>query len=455
MTILTPHQEVALKTIVSRIAGVNTPEPLTYLAGYAGTGKSTILPFILDALRIAPERVTFCAPTGKAAKVMRTKLKAQGYANWNATTIHQAIYHPDPPRIAQLEATLARHKHELELLLAAIRADLQQPSHGDSVTSRNRAIALVAAKKNIVALAGAELDRAYKDDAPTFNLNVDASIQNSELIVVDEASMVGSKVAADLLRYKIPTLAIGDQGQLTPVKDIAGLTNGEPDCFLHEVHRQAAESPIIRLSILAREGEQLPFGDYGDSVKVMKRRDYVFEDSFDERPTMIVGQNKTRWRNTQNMREAFGFISSADDRIGPRATEPVIIKKNVKGSLELVNGTPCFALTDMTIECGETSAVFSFQDEDGVKYKDKYVFQGKFEEHFSRVSKGYSADRHIAYWAERKAEYVMDFNYVSTAHSAQGSEFDKVVVIDEGMKEHEKWLYTAVTRSSRELLVLR
>lgn len=60
-------------------------EPYTVISGYAGTGKSTVVKFIVDALNLHPEDIKYVAFTGKAAQVLRTK-------GHNATTIHKLIY---------------------------------------------------------------------------------------------------------------------------------------------------------------------------------------------------------------------------------------------------------------------------------------------------------------------------------------------------------------------------
>jgi exodeoxyribonuclease-5 len=52
----------------------------------------------------------------------------------------------------------------------------------------------------------------------------------------------------------------------------------------------------------------------------------------------------------------------------------------------------------------------------------------------------------------------MDYGYCITVHKAQGSQWDSVVVRDESwcFKEHSKnWLYTAVTRAAKELVVIK
>jgi exodeoxyribonuclease-5 len=53
-----------------------------------------------------------------------------------------------------------------------------------------------------------------------------------------------------------------------------------------------------------------------------------------------------------------------------------------------------------------------------------------------------------------------DYGYAITCHKAQGSEFDKVLVFEEFMKgdtseKHRRWLYTAVTRAAKKLVLVK
>jgi ATP-dependent exoDNAse (exonuclease V) alpha subunit len=52
-----------------------------------------------------------------------------------------------------------------------------------------------------------------------------------------------------------------------------------------------------------------------------------------------------------------------------------------------------------------------------------------------------------------------DFAYAITCHKAQGSEWDKVLVIEERFPfnriEHARWLYTAATRASEKLVLVK
>ena len=51
-----------------------------------------------------------------------------------------------------------------------------------------------------------------------------------------------------------------------------------------------------------------------------------------------------------------------------------------------------------------------------------------------------------------------EFAYAITCHKAQGSEFDSVVVFDESWlfgEDRFRWLYTAITRAKKRLLIVR
>lgn len=81
--ILTNKQEEALKIAVQRYrAGA----PYTVISGYAGSGKSTVVRFIIEALGVPLEEVAYVAFTGKAAKVLAQK------GCPNATTAHKLLY---------------------------------------------------------------------------------------------------------------------------------------------------------------------------------------------------------------------------------------------------------------------------------------------------------------------------------------------------------------------------
>ena len=48
----------------------------------------------------------------------------------------------------------------------------------------------------------------------------------------------------------------------------------------------------------------------------------------------------------------------------------------------------------------------------------------------------------------------VDYGYAITCHKSQGSEYDSVIIIDESWgKDKYKWLYTAVTRAKKKVIL--
>lgn len=438
-TTLSSQQEECIKTVVPLIKAAS-PQPLTYVAGYAGTGKSTILPFLLEQTGIPPEQIAFMAPTGKAAKVMGEKLRAQGYPNPICTTIHSAIYRAKPAPIASLESEIAEHESRAnERVFAAGEGGRQALKASHEFQQLLKAIQRLKA----------ELSNAYREDKINFQLNVDSMVQHARLIVTDEASMVGRRMAEDLMFFGVPILALGDPGQLPPVQDEEGLTSGVPNYFLDQIHRQAEGNPILHLATLARQGKEIELGDYGDGVRVMQRhgsKGYVHDMDAPDQPQLICGLNKTRWKITRGFRDGMAP--------GPVMGEPLIVCKNNKQHPKLVNGMFCTAMTNGDVEDGRTTFPLGIEDEDGVRF-DINAFQGLFEEAYR--GKGNFSGPESAVYRARKNAVELDWAYAITAHKSQGSQWDDVVVYDESPSfrdDCDRWLYTAITRAAKTLTLV-
>ena len=84
---LTKKQEEGLRIAVQRH---RDHEKYTVIAGYAGTGKSTLVRFIIEALDVEPSKVCYATFTGKAAQVLVKK------GNKNAMTLHRLLYDSIP-----------------------------------------------------------------------------------------------------------------------------------------------------------------------------------------------------------------------------------------------------------------------------------------------------------------------------------------------------------------------
>ncbi len=144
-----------------------------------------------------------------------------------------------------------------------------------------------------------------KDGEPKFALDPESEAATADLIVIDEVSMVDEALGRDLLSFGTKVLVLGDPFQLPPVQGAGFFTEAEPDIMLTEIHRQARDNPIIRMSVEIREGEHLDYGRYGESL-VIARED-VDRAAVQQADQVLVGRNKTRVDYNDRLRELKGL----------------------------------------------------------------------------------------------------------------------------------------------------
>ncbi|USM11559.1 RecD/TraA family helicase [Citromicrobium phage vB_CbaS-RXM] len=443
---LSPQQGQAVKKVVNWFRNETENQQTEEIAGFAGTGKSTILPFIIDDIGVDEGEIAFCAPTGKAAKVMGRKLRDQGYSAI-PTTIHSLIYQPKPQKAEVLE----RELRDLEVEKAVII----NGEHPTLSIAANRAEALAQVKEieKKIEIIKKDLDRAYDQDAPRFQLNPESRLVTGKvkLVVIDEGSMVGTSMAEDLESFGIPILVMGDPGQLPPVDEDPGFDLANASTMLTEIHRQAADNPVIHIATLIRKGERPEIGDYGNGVRVVRRREDRYTLDLDRDAQVICGTNKTRWKLTGNMRRAGGY-----EGLAPGEGEPLIMCKNSRQHPILVNGSQVFSAIDHPeLIDGQSRFTIDVFDEEGRRFK-MFAYQGLFEEHKAKVRGHASAPKGVAY-RSKITDNHLDFAWAITCHKSQGSQWDEVIVHDESAvfrEDADKWLYTAVTRTAGGLILI-
>lgn len=272
---------------------------------------------------------------------------------------------------------------------------------------------------------------------------------DADLIIIDEASMVDYDIWRDLLSYKKPIIAVGDHGQLPPINGSFNLMK-TPQIKLTEIHRQAKDNPIINISIMAREKGEIPFGDFGNGVKKMERRDMEAQESVGEKmkyynpETLILcGYNNTRVKLNKYIRNNLEFEGEL-----PQPKDRVICLRN-NHKKEVYNGM-LGTLKEIKVFDESWYDVKIEMDDDGNIFKG-LIFAKQFN---NSESLNFTKER----GASSKGD-LFDFGYALTVHKAQGSQAKKVILFEERFKQMDnemwkRWLYTAVTRASEELFIL-
>jgi len=269
-----------------------------------------------------------------------------------------------------------------------------------------------------------------------------------DLIIIDEASMVTETIWQDLLSFNKQIIAVGDHGQLPPVEGKFNLME-RPALKLVQIHRQAKNNPIIKLSIMAREKGIIPPGVYGKGVKKFNKKDNWVAGEVEEElknyklDTMVLcGYNRTRVELNKFIRQALEFVSPQ-----PVGGDKVICLRN-NHSLGVFNG--------MT---GIISVIESKNDdwwEAEIEMDDGLYYSGL-------VAKDQFGKMEGINFTYKRGKYLkgdlFDFGYALTVHKAQGSQARKVILFEERFsrmndEEWRRWLYTGITRAEEELCII-
>lgn len=408
---LSGQQQQAM-AIAADFVHMGVPEgqsPILRIDGYAGTGKTTIANMLADGVSGG---VIFAAYTGKAAGVLSRKIGRP------ASTIHSLIYTPKDKCQARLD-------------------DLLQQSQQYETRA-------VYGEVSLTDEAYLKIREQMKEEAdnlrrPSFALNLESDVRDAALLVVDEHSMVGRDVGDDIASFKVPVLALGDPFQLQPVAGQPWLSHIPAAITLTEVHRQAEGSPIIWMATRVRSGSTVPPGEYGDGCV---SKGSATDDDISRADVVLCGRNKTRRIFNKRARALLGL--SGD--LPVEGDKLVCLQNNNERGLQ--NGTLWRVMeTDLIGGPAGRLIILTLKSED-----DGYVVT-------TRVHRSLFTDPDaVLSPSDRRAADSFDFGYALTVHKSQGSQWDRVLLIDEGRMfpgEEANWLYTGITRAARQITIVR
>lgn len=287
-----------------------------------------------------------------------------------------------------------------------------------------------------------------------------------DIVIVDEVSMAPKTLMAQLFKYKCHVICLGDPFQLPPVdKDEDNHLLDHPHIFLDEIMRQAAESEIIRLTMDIRAGKPI-LNMYGNEVIVLNK-DQLNTGMLTWADQILVGTNAARVNINNQMRQLLGRGDQPEDG------DKIICLRNYWDTLAnnldpLVNGTIGYLQNSFNTFV-QIPRYLGGQQID--------ILVGDFISDSDAKFNCLSMDKKMILTGEKcidwKTNYRLSQNpktrdlipqeftyaYAITTHKSQGSEWDKVLVIEEkfpfNKEEHARWLYTACTRASEKLVLAR
>jgi len=418
---LSLEQQAACKRMVdwtSLFFNRSVPSPQQrhlVVGGHAGTGKTFLISMFSHSLRDKHpnHRIGFATLTGKASSVLAKKLKDIGslYDDDTIGTIHGLIYRPVYEKTPTGEKVFKKWERK-------------------------------------------------------------PAIDDIDLVVIDEGSMVNEPMWKDLTSYRIPIIIVGDHGQLPPIGGKFDIMK-HPDILLNTVHRHDDE-------LLKYAEEVRLFGNSGEADNFQTPKKTITKLDWNHPVTRKFLEQKIPWKSQKELPNFQVLCGMNNTRVGinnmirnfkfesnllatPYPGERLVCLRN-NHSTKVMNGQMGTLKWTLPEAPDYQSMSIKLDDTDGGLYNtlsNMYCFgrlnyDGMWETVFQ---KNQGKMRALLKKMELSEVDIWDFGYAISVHRSQGSEWDKVILfVERNQYQNEddwrRWLYTAVTRAKQRLIII-
>lgn len=429
------------------------PRKAFILRGYAGTGKTNTLSALVRALEKLRQPCILLAPTGRAAKVMAK------YAGHPAYTIHKFIYRQQQLGVEAFSLADNLRKHTLFIVDEAsmISAKRDNAAFGSGCLLDDLVRYVYSGEGCSLLLSGddAQLPPVGSTTSPAleadymrgYGLDV-SEFQLSQ--VARQALDSGILNNATRLRSLLTTFDDGGSIQIEEKEDVRLLEGSE---LLDELERSYRDAGAEETLIVTRSNKRTNLYNQGVRARILWKEDsissgdrlmvsknnYFWTEEYDNLPFLANGDilEITRLRNE---REMYGF------RFADASLRSVDYDWEIDATLWL---------DTLTTDSPEQN------------YKLQQELFGKIAEDYPEIRNRKELVKTI-YESPYYNALQVRFAYAVTCHKAQGGQW-KHVYIDAGTiaqnperisnpeerRDYLRWLYTAVTRATERLYIIR
>ena len=401
--ILTNGQEKGLKIAVERY---KNREPYTVIAGFAGTGKSTLVSHIVEALNISPGDVCYVAFTGKASLVLREK------GCENAMTAHKLLYHSKEKPDGTFEHKPRKYLEFNYRLIVVDEVSMIPVDMWDLLLSHGVHVIALGDPGQLPPIDG---ESELLKHPHVFLDEVVRQAQDSEIIRLS----MDIREGISLKPYKGKEVVIISKDQLN-------------DFYYSGADQIIAAKNITRNDINWR-CRKIKFGNDVPRYPIDGEKAICLKNYWNVLSNSVSTLNLNDV-DIWDLEETFDGITDGGD--------PLI--NGMIGELSNIKFTHNVSKYGDIME-----ADFSIGDKN--KFSKLFMDYKLFAESQQTIN----SDN----WKEFRGmakPMLFDYAYCITCHKSQGSEFDKVLVFNEYMKstDHKRWLYTAATRAKKKLIIV-
>ena len=369
------------------------------ITGGPGTGKTTIIKFIIEMYKQEEKKVVLCAPTGRAAKRMS---EATGE---EATTIHRLL------SLGKMEETL-----EME------RVDYQiAPIDGDIII----------------------IDEMSMVDVFLMNYILKGLYIGTKLVLVGDINQLPSVGPGNILKDIINSEVI-------------------ETIELNEIFRQAAQSQIITNAHKVNNGESflnIPKEELQDKLQDFF---YINETSMEKMLEDVISLCSGRLKKYGNYDFFKDIQVLTPTKKGKLGTKELNIELqnalNPNKKIEKKHGERTFLVGDRVMQIKNNYDIYW---EKNGRENGTGIFNGelgrisKIDDITKQIEVQFDDEKKA--WYEYSELEQLEHSYSITIHKSQGSEFDVVIMClppVAPMLLSRNLLYTGITRAKKLLIVL-
>ena len=224
-----------------------------------------------------------------------------------------------------------------------------------------------------------------------------------------------------------------------------------PDVLLTEIMRQKGDNPIIYLSMLARQGKNIPIGQYGKNCFVVYDDILKYSKIYTKTDIVLCGKNKTRDKINDIVRYQIKKRKSPFPVFGDKLVNRHNEWSQEIDGIALINGL-----------FGYVTNVYE-DTYDGSKVNIDFMPEFMPYKWFEDVILDYE---YLQMDYKERKDYnslysngnIFEYGYGSTIHLAQGSQYKSVLLLEEFLGNREfqsKLIYTGITRAEETLIMVK
>ncbi len=424
---------------------VTAPEKEIFiLKGYAGTGKTTVISALVNALNEDKTDTVLLAPTGRAAKVFSNTAKFQAY------TIHKKIYRAKSLKTINTKFVLDENLHKGAVFIIDEASMIANRQENNSIFGSGRLlddlIDFVFSGKNCkIIFAGdtAQLPPVGMTVSPALDKNTlelyGKTVFQYELSeVVRQSFDSGILYNATLLRKLISKQKTGvfPKFKLQGFDDVVKITGTD---LIETISDSYDKVGIENTIVVTRSNKRANRYNQGIRSSILYR-----ETEFSTDDLIMIVKNNYFWKDEF---ETIDFIANGDiAHISEIKKYEQMYDYNFANAEIFLPDYDAFVDAKVLLETLTLEApALSYE-----QYKD----------FFEKVAESYSdiKDRKRRFEKIRSDKYLnalqIKFAYAVTCHKAQGGQWHTVFIdqsyITQDMLniDYYRWLYTALTRAT-------